>query len=182
MFELKNTIVKDCFELQPKVFHDIRGSFVKIFSKQLFENHGLETVYAEDYYSISSKNVVRGLHFQMPPMDHVKLVFCLQGEVLDVVTDLRMGSPTYGRSAVTELSSVKANGIYVPKGMAHGFYSLCDHSIMVYKVSSVYVPSLDTGILWNSIGVEWPTTKPILSARDSTFESLDNFVSPFNYE
>jgi hypothetical protein len=95
-------------------------------------------------------------------MDHVKVVYCVQGAVLDVVTDLRVGSPTFGRSAVFELSSAKANSIYIPKGMAHGFCSLCDQSIMIYKVSSLYVPKQDAGILWNSVGVAWPTSQAIL--------------------
>lgn len=182
MFELKPTSLIGCFELQPKVFHDTRGRFVKVFHTQEFAEHGLETNFAEEYYSISNNNVIRGMHFQLPPMDHVKVVYCVQGAVLDVVTDLRVGSPTYGRSAVIELSSAKANSIYIPTGMAHGFCSLRDHSIMVYKVSSVYAPTQDTGILWNSVGVVWPTTQPILSSRDQTFTPFDKFVSPFSYE
>jgi dTDP-4-dehydrorhamnose 3,5-epimerase len=182
MFELKRTQLTGCFELQPKVFDDARGRFVKVFHTQAFAAHGLETNFAEEYYSVSNNNVVRGMHFQLPPMDHVKVVYCVQGAVLDVVTDLRVGSPTYGRSAVIELSSAKANSIYIPKGMAHGFCSLSDQSIMVYKVSSVYAPEQDAGILWNSVGVAWPTTQAILSARDQTFTPFDKFVSPFRYE
>lgn len=182
MFEQKATQVTDCFELQPKVFDDERGRFVKVFHTQAFAAKCLETNFTEEYYSVSNKNVVRGMHFQLPPKDHVKVVYCVQGAVLDVVTDLRVGSPTYGRSSVIELNSAKANSIYIPKGMAHGFCSLCDHSIMVYKVSSVYSPAQDVGILWNSVGVTWPTTQVILSARDQTFTPFDKFVSPFRYE
>jgi dTDP-4-dehydrorhamnose 3,5-epimerase len=182
MFELKPTRLAGCFELQPKVFDDARGRFVKVFHTQAFKAHGLQSTFDEEYYSISNNNVVRGMHFQLPPMDHVKVVYCVQGAVLDVVTDLRVGSPTYGRTDVIELSSAKANSIYIPKGMAHGFCSLCDNSIMVYKASSVYSPELDTGILWNSLGVEWPTTQAIVSERDQNFKPLDKFVSPFRYE
>ena len=182
MFELKPTQLTGCFELQPKVFDDARGRFVKAFHTQAFKAHGLESNFDEEYYSVSNKNVVRGMHFQLPPMDHVKVVYCVQGAVLDVVTDLRVGSPTYGRSDVIELSSAKANSIYIPKGMAHGFCSLCDNSIMVYKVSSVYSPEQDAGILWNSVGVAWPTTQAVLSDRDQTFKPFDKFVSPFRYE
>ena len=182
MFELKPTRLAGCFELQPKVFDDARGRFVKVFHTQAFKAHGLQSTFDEEYYSISNNNVVRGMHFQLPPMDHVKVVYCVQGAVLDVVTDLRVGSPTYGRSNVIELSSAKANSIYIPKGMAHGFCSLRDNSIMVYKASSVYSPELDTGILWNSLGVEWPTTQAIVSERDQNFKPLDKFVSPFRYE
>ena len=182
MFELKPTQLIDCFELQSNAFEDARGRFVKVFHTQEFAVHGLETNFAEEYYSVSNKNVIRGLHFQMPPMDHVKVVYCVLGVVFDVVVDLRVGSPTYGQSAVFELSAAKANSIYIPKGMAHGFCSLCDNSVLVYKVSTVYAPAKDAGILWNSVGVVWPTTKEILSARDKTFVPLDNFVSMFNYD
>jgi len=182
MFELKPTRLAGCFELQPKVFDDARGRFVKVFHTQAFKAHGLQSTFDEEYYSISNNNVVRGMHFQLPPMDHVKVVYCVQGAVLDLVTDLRVGSPTYGRTDVIELSSAKANSIYIPKGMAHGFCSLCDNSIMVYKASSVYSPELDTGILWNSLGVEWPTTQAIVSERDQNFKPLDKFMSPFRYE
>lgn len=182
MFELKPTQLTGCYELQPKVFEDTRGRFVKVFHAQGFKAHGLESNFVEEYYSVSNNNVVRGMHFQLPPMDHVKVVYCVQGAVLDVVTDLRVGSPSYGRSTVIELNSVKANSIYIPKGMAHGFCSLCDNSIMVYKVSSVYSPEQDAGILWNSVGVEWPTTQAILSERDKTFIPFEKFVSPFSYE
>lgn len=182
MIELKPTSLTGCFELQPKVFEDTRGRFVKVFHTEEFKAYGLENNFDEEYYSVSNNNVVRGMHFQLPPMDHVKVVYCVQGAVLDVVTDIRVGSPTYGQSAVIELSSAKANSIYIPKGMAHGFCSLCDHSIMVYKVSSIYSPAQDTGILWNSVGVAWPTTQAILSARDQTFAPFDKFSSPFRYE
>ena len=181
MFELNPTQLTGCFELQPKVFEDARGHFVKVFHTQAFAAHDLETNFAEEYYSVSNKNVIRGLHFQMPPMEHVKVVYCVHGAVLDVVVDLRVDSPTYGQSAVLKLSAAKANSLYIPKGMAHGFCSLYDHSVMVYKVSTVYAPTQDAGILWNSVGVAWPTTQAILSARDQTFEPIDQFVSPFRY-
>jgi dTDP-4-dehydrorhamnose 3,5-epimerase len=181
MFELNATQLPGCFELQPKAIGDKRGRFVKVFHSQVFAAHGLETNFAEEYYSVSNKNVIRGMHFQLPPFDHVKLAYCAQGSVMDVVIDLRVGSPTYGKSAVVELSAAKANSIYIPKGMAHGFCALCEQTIMVYKVSTVYAPEQDTGILWNSLGVTWPTTQAILSTRDQTFEPLDQFVSPFRY-
>src|SRR5665647_934283 len=104
MFELKSTPLAGCFELQPRVSDDARGRFVKVFQVQAFATHGLETHFAEEYYSVSNKNVIRGLHFQLPPMDHVKVVYCVEGEVLDAVVDLRIGSPTYGEHALFVLS------------------------------------------------------------------------------
>lgn len=182
MFELKASKISGCFELQPKVFKDTRGRFVKVFHEQAFAAHGLETDFAEEYYSVSYKDVIRGMHFQLPPMDHVKMVYCVEGEVLDVVIDLRMGSPTYGQHEAVQLSALKANSIYIPKGMAHGFCTLSKQAIMVYKVSTIYSPAHDTGVLWNSAGIPWPTEAAILSERDKSFVQLDQFDSPFRYE
>jgi dTDP-4-dehydrorhamnose 3,5-epimerase len=182
MFEIKPTKLAGCFEMQLKVLEDIRGHFVKVFHTKEFAAHGLETNFVEEYYSVSSKNVIRGMHFQTPPMEHVKVVYCVQGSVLDVTVDLRIGSPTYGQNFVIELNSAKANSLYIPTGVAHGFCALSDQSIVVYKVSTIYSPCNDNGILWKSIELEWPTNKPILSARDQTFVPLGQFISPFKYE
>lgn len=182
MFEIKSSKLAGCFELIPKAFNDARGRFVKTFHEQAFTEKGLETNFAEEYYSVSHKNVIRGMHFQLPPMDHIKMVYCVAGEVLDVVVDLRVGSATYGQHALFELSAEKANSIYIPKGMAHGFFSRTEQSIMMYKVGTIYSSLHDAGILWNSVNVPWPTIEPILSARDQGFPPLDKFVSPFRYE
>lgn len=182
MFVLQKAKIEGCFELQPKVLNDNRGRFVKIFHEQEFSVMGLETNFAEEYYSVSKKNVIRGLHFQLPPMDHVKMVYCIEGEVMDAVVDLRVGSPTYGQFELFELSATKANGLYIPKGMAHGFCVRSEQAIMVYKVSTVYSSHCDAGMLWNSVGIPWPTGNPILSDRDQGFPIIDELVSPFRYE
>lgn len=182
MFDLKPSKLTGCFELQPKTFDDARGRFVKVFHEQEFEAQGLETSFAEEYYSVSHKNVIRGMHFQLPPMDHVKMIYCVQGEVMDVVVDLRVGSPTYGQHAVFELGAAKANSIYIPKGMAHGFCARSEQAIMVYKVSTVYSSAHDAGMLWNSLGITWPTKDVIMSERDQGFPTLAQFESPFRYE
>ena len=121
------------------------------------------------------------MHFQLPPMDHVKMVYCVEGKVLDAVVDLRKGSPTYGRFDLFELSAAKANSLYIPKGMAHGFCVRSERAIMVYKVSTVHSPAHDAGLLWNSMEIPWPIAEPILSERDAAFPRLDTFVSPFNH-
>ncbi len=182
MFDLKPCKIAGCFELQPKALEDARGRFVKVFHEQAFAAQGLETRFVEEYYSVSHKNVIRGLHFQLPPFDHVKMVYCVQGEVLDAVVDLRVGSLTYGQFALFELSAAKANSVYIPSGLAHGFCVLSEQAIMIYKVSTIYSPAHDAGVLWNSVGIPWPTTEVILSARDRGFPALESFVSPFSYE
>ena len=179
MFALKCSNLVGCFELQPKAFEDARGRFVKVFHEHEFAAQGLEHNFAEEYYSISYKNVIRGMHFQLPPMDHVKMVYCVEGEVIDAVVDLRIDSPTYGQYALFELSASKANSIYIPKGMAHGFCARSDQAVMVYKVSSVYSPEHDAGVLWNSVGIPWLIEQPCISDRDKSLPALSDFKSPF---
>lgn len=179
---IRKTKIPGCFEILTKIIKDERGFFIKTFHQDVFVDNGLETHFAEEYYSYSHKGVLRGLHFQLPPFDHVKLVYCISGKVLDVVVDLRIGSPTYGDFEIFELSQERANMIYIPKGLAHGFYVLSDSSIMMYKVSTIYSPEHDTGILWNSIDIPWPDENPIISERDSKFVSFAEFKSPFIFE
>lgn len=178
---INSTPIPGCFEIFPKVFKDARGLFVKTFHKEIFLEHGLETEWAEEYYSISFKGVLRGLHFQLPPHDHNKLVYCPVGKVMDVVVDLRQGSPAFGQHAAFFLDAEQCNMIYIPKGLAHGFYTLTDTSIMMYKVSRVYAPEHDTGILWSSVGIAWPDHAPVMSERDKKFPAFCDFVTPFLY-
>ncbi|MGF1495720.1 MAG: dTDP-4-dehydrorhamnose 3,5-epimerase [Elainellaceae cyanobacterium] len=179
--EIQKTPIPGCYEIHPKIFRDDRGSFVKTFHQEVFTSHGLNTTFAEEYYSVSHKNVLRGMHFQLPPMDHTKLVYCVLGKVLDVVVDLRVGSPTYGKCQQFELSADKANLVYIPPGLAHGFYVTSEIAIMMYKVSTVYAPDLDAGIRWDSIAFSWSNENPIISQRDQNFQSFAEFNSPFQY-
>jgi dTDP-4-dehydrorhamnose 3,5-epimerase len=106
----------------------------------------------------------------------------VQGEVFDVVLDLRVGSPTYGKTASFRLSAEQGNYVYIPSGMAHGFCALSDNATLVYKVTSVYAPEHDMGLRWDTIGVEWPAGAPLVSERDRKFIALADFESPFIYE
>jgi len=180
--EIIKTQIPDCYQLQPKKFDDNRGSFVKTFHQDIFKDLGLETDFAEEYYSISYQNVIRGLHFQLPPHEHTKIVYCVQGSVEDIVVDLRVNSPTYGKFEMFDLSAETANLIYIPIGLAHGFYVTSSTAIMVYKVSTVYAPDCDRGILWNSVDIPWMSDTPIISKRDSEFPKLAVFDSPFVYQ
>lgn len=176
---LIETPIPGCFEISCAPSADRRGRFVKTYHSEFFRDHGLRQDWQEEYYSVSALNVVRGMHFQTPPMDHAKLVYCLSGAVLDVVLDLRTGSPTHGQVATFELSADQANSLYLPAGVAHGFLSRADDTIMQYKVTSVYAAAHDGGVLWNSIGFEWPVDSPILSERDAGHPPLAAFRSPF---
>lgn len=157
---------------------DARGCFVKTFTKSMFESVGISLDFQEEYYSISHRDVVRGMHFQLPPHDHGKLVYCALGSVLDVLVDLRAG-PGYGRVASTILSHHEPSMLYIPSGIAHGFKSLSEGSLMVYKTTAEYAPSHDAGIRWNSIGFDWKVESPIVSERDQEHPTLESFRSPF---
>ncbi len=170
-----------------KVFRDARGLFVKPFHFGLFQELGLATDFKEDFYSVSAKGVLRGLHFQIPPEDHSKLIYCSRGRVLDVAVDLRNGSPSFGKTFSVELSEANAKALYLPTGMAHGFVSLTDDATVHYKVSTMHSSAHDTGILWSSIDFDWAAAlgsikAPIVSDRDAAFGKLSEFKSPFKFE
>lgn len=168
--------------VRARVIADARGSFVKTFHMPTFERHGLRTDWREEYYSSSLRGVVRGMHFQLPPADHAKLVFCVAGSVTDVVVDLRRGSPTEGQHRSAELSADNGIGLYIPSGCAHGFVSTSDSSTMFYKVTSVHAPEQDSGIAWDSIGFDWAVEAPLISDRDRGHPSMAAFDSPFTFD
>jgi len=165
--------------IQPSAQHDLRGTFVKTMHAEIFSRHGIPMQYAEQYYSVSKKNVLRGLHFQTPPYDHYKLVTCIEGDAFDVVLDLRKSSPTYGQHECFELKGAAGDGVFVPLGCAHGFYVRSESATLLYNVSSVHAPSHDTGIRWDSAGVPWPSGAPIVSERDAALMPFAKFKSPF---
>ncbi len=182
MFEKIITDIPGCFEIVPWKIEDARGYFVKTYLRSLYLSLDLETEWREEYFSVSKRGVLRGLHFQLPPHDHAKLVYCPAGEVLDVVLDLRIGSPMYGRHLLLSLTAKKANMVYIPSGCAHGFYTVSESATMMYKVETEYEPSSDAGLLWNSAGIPWPDNNPLLSLRDTQFIPVSRFHSPFFYK
>jgi dTDP-4-dehydrorhamnose 3,5-epimerase len=177
--KLHTTSIPGCFEVEAVQRLDTRGSFVKTFRATSFRELGLEAAFTESFYSTSQQNVIRGMHFQMPPADGAKLIYCLQGEVLDVALDLRVGSPAFGNFATFQLSPERANLAYIPRGVAHGFLTTAGPATLVYNVSSEYDPQLDAGILWNSFAMDWPIAAPQLSDRDRNLPVLEAFQSPF---
>ncbi len=178
LFKFIETCLPDCYEIQAKVHHDNRGTFTKVFHAESFHKFGISCSFKEIFYSHSYKNVLRGLHFQSPPMEQDKLVYCINGKALDAVVDIRIDSATYGMFCLTELDADKGNMLYIPAGMAHGFLALTD-MIMAYNVTSIHDVKHDCGILWDSVGIPWPCREPILSERDKNFPTFGDFVSPF---
>lgn len=170
-----------CFAVKLGRFQDERGSFVKPFVREKLAALGVDVPIEEAFFSVSHRGVLRGFHFQTPPHDHHKVVFCLAGRILDVIVDLRRGSPTYGRVATFELSAHEPLAVVIPKGMGHAFCSLEDGSLVGYLVSTGHAPQHDGGILWSSVDLKWPIAQPIVSGRDSAFTKLSEFDSPFRF-
>lgn len=179
--KVSQTKLVDCFEIFPEAFTDHRGTFVKPFHYDSFHEYDLTTNFKEHYYSISSQGVLRGLHFQTPPKGHGKLVYCLKGEIIDVVVDLRVGSPNYSQYEILQLNEQKKNMIYIPEGMAHGFYVTSKEAIVVCHLSSTFSPDYDGGIRWDSLDIPWPNKQPILSEKDKMLPKFEEFISPFQY-
>lgn len=170
-----------CYVVQFPIFHDERGHFVKTIQSSAFHEQGLEGDFRECFYTTSYKDVLRGMHFQLPPSDHAKLLYCTDGTIYDVALDLRVGSPTYGKHEIYELSAAASNAVYLPRGIAHGFCVREAPAVMVYHVTSEHDPERDVGIHWNSFGAVWPVDNPVVSARDDSFVRLGAFNSPFTY-
>ncbi|MFT7666417.1 MAG: dTDP-4-dehydrorhamnose 3,5-epimerase [Patiriisocius sp.] len=176
-------IIKTNFEgllvLQTVNFQDNRGGFQKLYSFDFFKENGLDTNFKEFYYSVNKKDVLRGMHFQIPPHDHIKVVYVSKGRILDVCVDIRKESKTYGKCFSIELDDQKAQYLYIPKGFAHGFLSLEDGSIVNYAQTTSYNKECDCGILQDSIDFDWGIENPIASGRDLVFPKLSKFDSPF---
>ncbi|MEX8497474.1 MAG: dTDP-4-dehydrorhamnose 3,5-epimerase family protein [Leptothrix ochracea] len=159
---------------------DARGHFVKTYARSVFEQAGVVIEHAESFYSLSNRNVIRGMHFQVPPRDHAKLVYCPAGALLDVLLDLRPG-PGFGRSARVVLSAEEPRLVLLPPGIAHGFRALQDGTVAVYHTSTEHSPAHDQGVRWDSFGMDWGLgdAPAIVSARDQAHPSLRDFASPF---
>ncbi len=176
--ELLKELLPGCMLLQPKRFEDQRGCFVKTYHEGLCAMLGVQLDIREEFYSVSHKDVIRGMHFQLPPHAHDKLVYCPLGAVCDVLLDLRAGAG-YGRVASAQLSGANGQLIFIPQGIAHGFVALAHDSLMIYKTTTVHTPESDCGIRWDSFGFDWGLSQPSLSDRDQKHPPLASFSTPF---
>lgn len=151
------TLIPDVLLIEPLVRGDHRGYFFESFRQDLFEKHAGKINFVQDNQSKSEYGVLRGLHFQKPPFTQAKLVQCLQGEVLDVAVDLRIGSPTYGMSVSVPLSEENHHQLFIPRGFAHGFIVLSESAIFSYKCDNYYHADSDGGLIWNdaSANIDW---------------------------
>jgi len=180
-----NTNIEGLFVVEPRVYGDHRGYFFESYNQKEFEKKVGDIFFVQDNESLSSRGVVRGLHFQKPPFDQAKLVRCIYGEVLDVAVDLRKKSPTYGQHFSVKLSSQNKRKLFVPRGFAHGFAVLSEKAIFAYKVDNWYAPEYDSGIKWDDkdLDVNWglKPSEVKISDKDNKLSSFCELDSPFNY-
>lgn len=181
---VETTYISGVLIVTPKKFGDERGFFSETFRASALSAQGVTHGWAQDNHSMSSKRgVVRGLHFQAPPRAQAKLVRVVHGSILDIVVDIRRGSPTYGKHVAVELSADNWKQLYVPIGMAHGFCTLTDKAEVLYKTTNEYAPETEGGLVWNdpALCIDWPipATDATVNARDASWPTFENLQSPF---
>ncbi len=164
------TSIPDVKIIEPRVFEDARGYFFESFSQKLFNEKVSDTVFVQDNESRSTYGVLRGLHFQRPPMAQAKLVRVVEGSVLDIAVDIRPDSPTYGQHVSVELSADNKRQLFIPRGFAHGFVVLSPTVVFQYKCDNYYSPTHDGGIAWNDpdLNIDWQVSMEdvVLSDKD----------------
>lgn len=167
--------------IKPRVFNDNRGYFFESYNSQAFSKLGIDYCFEQDNQSCSNKDVIRGLHFQMPPFEQGKLIRVISGSILDIVVDLRKDQPTYGKHYKLELNATTNTMLFIPPGFAHGFRSLEDNTIFSYKCTKVYNQPSERTIRWNDpqLNIDWETNTPLLSEKDMEAPLFKNLVSPF---
>jgi dTDP-4-dehydrorhamnose 3,5-epimerase len=176
------TELNDVIEIIPRVFVDDRGAFFESFQQEKFnEAVGRNVIFVQDNESISKKNVVRGLHFQIPPFAQGKLVRVIQGAVMDVAVDIRKNSPTFGQHVKRLLTAENKHQLWIPEGFAHGFVALEDATIFQYKCTNYYHSASEQSLLWNDhdLAIDWGITQAIVSEKDTTASLFHSFLSPF---
>src|SRR5436305_4595734 len=180
------TDIAEVKEIRPIRHGDARGFFSEIFRDDVLRKHGIDMRFVQENHSLSADpGVVRGLHFQIPPMAQAKLVRVAAGSILDVAVDIRSGSPSYGRHVAVVLSAAEGNQLFVPEGFAHGFCTLEPNTEVIYKVNRYYSPEHDRGMLWNdpALGIVWPVGEgeAVLSDKDRRQPLLTELPRLFAY-
>ena len=173
-FHFEATGIDGPILVTPRVFSDSRGHFFETYKRSEFIAGGITDEFVQTNASRSTRNVVRGLHYQLPPKGQAKLVRCVQGSIFDVAVDIRRSSPGFGRWVAQELSEDNRAMLYIPEGFAHGFLALTDDAEGNYMVSAEYHPASERGVFWNDpeIGIHWPGEQVLLSDKDEVFPGL----------
>ncbi len=173
--------LRELLVIKPKVLRDERGCFFETYNVSDFQKIGISEDFKQDNQSLSGKGVLRGLHFQNPPFEQGKLVRVVKGSVLDVVVDIRKGSGSYGKHFKIELSEQNNLILWIPSGFAHGFLSLEENTIFMYKCTEVYNKESEETLLWNDkeLGIDWGIDNPIVSVKDSQGKEFKGYISKF---
>jgi dTDP-4-dehydrorhamnose 3,5-epimerase len=164
--------------IEPEYFQDQRGFFFESYNRERYAAHGIDKVFVQDNHSRSSRGVLRGFHYQDATAPQWRLVRCTAGKIMDVVVDLRVGSPTFGRWLAFNLTGDNKHQILIPPEFAHGFYTLSEAAEVQYKCSGFYTPSAEASLAWDDpdVAVAWPNRQPILSQRDQNGPSLKDYL------
>lgn len=180
--KITKTNIDGLIVIEPEIFLDDRGFFFESWNLNSFKKIGIEENFVQDNQSLSSKGVLRGLHFQNPPYSQSKLVRVIKGSVLDVVVDIRSNSPTYGLHYSVILSEKNFKSFFIPKGFAHGFITLEDNTIFSYKCSEFYNKESEGSVAWNDedLSIDWKIENPIISIKDSNSQYFKDFKTKFN--
>lgn len=182
-FQFTDTKIKGLKFVSPKLFSDQRGIFLETYKKSEFVANGIAETFVQENRSVSKKNVLRGLHYQINPKAQGKLVSVQRGKIFDVAVDIRRNSPYFGKYVSIILESDNGLMFWIPPGFAHGFLSLEDNSTVTYKTTEEYSPEHERGIIWNDtdIGIDWPSENLIIAERDSKFPDLKRAQMNFEY-
>lgn len=182
-FHFQPLTIPEVILIEPQRVGDTRGFFMETYQYETFAANGIAPRFVQDNHSRSAKGVLRGLHYQKDPVAQGKLLKVVVGEIFDVAVDIRRGSPTFGQWVGEILSAENGRLLYVPPGFAHGFCVLSETADLIYKTTDYYHPESEKGIIWNDaqIGVDWPITTPLLSARDQALPSLTEADFNFRY-
>jgi dTDP-4-dehydrorhamnose 3,5-epimerase len=179
MITIEETELPGVKLIKPKIHYDVRGSFQESYNLNSFRNCGIETIFTQDNYSISSSiNTIRGLHFQSDPFSQTKLIRVLKGSILDVIVDTNPSSPNFMKHICFTLDDKLFYQLYIPKGYAHGFRTLENDTHVLYKVDNYYSPQHAFGIKWNDpeLKINWGCDMPILSEQDLKLPSLKEYL------
>jgi dTDP-4-dehydrorhamnose 3,5-epimerase len=183
---ITDTALPEVKLIQPVRHGDARGYFSEVYREDALRKAGVEIDFVQDNQSMSAPvGVLRGLHFQTPPMAQAKLIRVIAGSIVDVAVDIRWGSPTYGKHVAVVLSAAEGNQLLVPEGFAHGFCTLEPNSTVIYKVNRYYSPENDRGLLWNdpALGIDWRLEgrEPTLSDKDKKHPTLAELPHYFTH-
>ena len=173
-FEFLRLKIPEVILVTPQIYFDDRGFFLESYKASEFKDNGIPDSFVQDNHSKSSRGVLRGLHYQLPPFAQGKLVRCIRGEIFDVAVDIRKKSPNFGKWIGVILNKENHQMLYIPPGFAHGFYTMQDDTEIMYKVTAEYSKDCDRGIVWSDskINIEWPDEEVVLSSKDRKLPKL----------